>query len=99
MRERDPGFLSGIGASDVLRIGFAFLFSLAGLYLIWRMLFGPPLFGPGFQSQIRLLQSGSQNPDAPPRQRDGGDSGEISVGIAPPSPNPATNIGRQGPRP
>ena len=46
MEEREPGFFTGLHVSDFMGIGIAFLFSLGGLYLAWRLMFGPPLTMP-----------------------------------------------------
>jgi len=81
--EREPGFFSGLNSSDFLGIGIALLFSLAGLYLIWRMLFGPPLFEPAIQAQIKAIQS-SEQPTTQTNVHTG--PGEVAVGIG--SSNP-----------
>ena len=85
MRQREPGFLYGVNAVDIVKIALAFMLSLAGFYLIWRTMFGPPLFDPtAIQAQVSKLQNGrrpeshsgqqGENPNAP---------AEVSVGIAP----------------
>ncbi|HEX4104744.1 MAG TPA: hypothetical protein VHX92_00795 [Rhizomicrobium sp.] len=86
MKERDPGFLYGLNVFDILKIAGAFLFALAGFYLIWRTMFGPPLFEPtAIQAQLRRMQTKQQQEhriDPPNRDT----AGEVSVGIAPSSP-------------
>ncbi len=86
MKERDPGFLYGLNVFDILKIAGAFLFSLAGFYLIWRTMFGPPLFEPtAIQAQLWKMQTKQQQEhriEQPSRDT----PGEVSVGIAPSSP-------------
>jgi len=93
MKQREPGFFYGLNALDVVKIALAFMFSLAGFYLIWRMMFGPPLFEPSaIQAQLRKMQTSQpagpairqrQSPvnQAPPVNQE--TPGEVSVGIAP----------------
>jgi hypothetical protein len=85
MRQREPGFLYGLNAVDIVKIALAFMLSLAGFYLMWRTFFGPPMFDPtAIQAQVRKLQT-SQRPESHPgQQRENPDApGEVSVGIAP----------------
>ena len=77
MDEREPGFFSGLNSSDFAGIGIALLFSLGGLYLIWRMLFGPPLFEPAIQAQIKAIES-SEKPTVNSVHTG---PGEVAVGI------------------
>lgn len=77
MEEREPGFFSGLDFSDFAGIGIAFLFSLGALYLAWRMLFGPPLFEPAIQAEIKAVQES----EAPPQPDIHTGPGEVSVGI------------------
>ena len=56
-KDREPGFFTGLYASDFMAIGIAFMFSLGGLYLLWRMLFGPALFEPAIQAQIKTINA------------------------------------------
>ena len=77
MAERDPGFFSGLDASDFVGIGIAFMFSVGALYLAWRMLFGPPLFEPAIQAEIRAVQQS----EAPPQPDIHTGPGEVSIGI------------------
>jgi hypothetical protein len=92
MKERDPGFLYGLNVFDILKIAGAFAFSLAGFYLIWRTMFGPPLFEPtAIQAQLRRMQTKQQQQQQQqqePRidQQNRDTPGEVSVGIAPSSP-------------
>lgn len=90
MKEREPGFLYGVGVVDIVKIGLAFLLSLAGFYLIWRMLFGPPMFAPStVQAELRSLAPKQHQPPPPPvNQGNQTMPGEISVGIAPSNPPP-----------
>jgi hypothetical protein len=84
MEDREPGFFTGLYASDFMAIGIAFMFSLGGLYLLWRMLFGPPLFEPAIQAQIKTINAmDAKNAPAfiQPDVHTG--PGEVSVGIAP----------------
>ena len=82
MAEREPGFFSGLDISDFAGIGIAFLFSLGGFYLLWRMLFGPPLFEPAIQAEIKAVQA--QDAPAPVQPDIHTGPGEVSVGILPP---------------
>ena len=94
MKEREPGFFYGMNAFDFVKIGLAFMLSLAGFYLIWRSFFGPPMFEPAaVQAELRSLAPKQQQqqlrqqqsaPRAP--QENGNSSGEVSVGIAPSTP-------------
>ena len=77
MAEREPGFFSGLDATDFVGIGIAFLFSMGAMYLLWRMLFGPPLFEPAIQAEIRAVQQS----EAPPQPDIHTGPGEVSVGI------------------
>jgi hypothetical protein len=77
--EREPGFFSGLDSSDIAAIGIALLFSLGRLYLIWRMLVGPPLFEPAIQAQIKAIQSDEQ-PKTQTTVHTG--PGEVAVGIS-----------------
>jgi hypothetical protein len=79
MDERDPSFFTGLNSSDFVAIGIAFMFSLGGLYLIWRMLFGPPLFEPAIQAQIKAIES-SERPTTSTVHTG---PGEVAVGISP----------------
>ena len=79
MEEREPGFFTGLHASDFMGIGIAFLFSLGAFYLLWRMMFGPPLFEPAIQAQIKAINA-SETPVQPDIHTG---PGEVSVGIAP----------------
>jgi hypothetical protein len=85
MRQREPGFLYGLNAVDVVKIALAFLFSLAGFYLMWRTMFGPPMFDPtAIQAQVRKLQNSPRPENHPGQQREDRNApGEVSVGIAP----------------
>ena len=79
MEDREPGFFTGLHFSDFMGIGIAFLFSLGAFYLLWRMMFGPPLFEPAIQAQIKAI-----NASEVPAQADiHTGPGEVSVGIAP----------------
>ncbi|HXR94279.1 MAG TPA: hypothetical protein VN718_00265 [Rhizomicrobium sp.] len=91
MKEREPGFFYGMNAFDFVKIGLAFMLSLAGFYLIWRSFFGPPMFEPSaVQAELRSLAPKQQQPrqQIAPRasQENGNSSGEVSVGIAPSTP-------------
>ena len=91
MKEREPGFFYGMNPFDFVKIGLAFMLSLAGFYLIWRTFFGPPLFEPSaVQAELRSLapkQTQQQRPPAPRMEQDNRDTqGEVSVGIMPLSP-------------
>ena len=93
MKEREPGFFYGVNLFDFVKIGLAFMLSLAGFYLIWRSLFGPPLFEPSaVQAELRSLapkQAQQQRVPAPRMDQENRDSqGEVSVGIMPASPAP-----------
>jgi hypothetical protein len=92
MKQREPGFFYGLNVFDAVKIAGAFMLSLAGFYLIWRTMFGPPLFEPSaIQAQLRKMQTSQpagpaigqrQAPvnQAPLNQET---PGEVSVGIAP----------------
>ena len=80
MAEREPSFFTGLYLSDFAGIGIAFLFSLGGLYLGWRLMFGPPLYDAAIQEQIKAVQSSG----TPPQPDIHTGPGEISVGIVPP---------------
>jgi hypothetical protein len=91
MKEREPGFFYGVNLFDFVKIGLAFMLSLAGFYLIWRTFFGPPLFEPAaVRAELRSLapkQVQQQRPSAPRTdQQDRDNQGEVSVGIMPASP-------------
>jgi hypothetical protein len=93
MKEREPGFFYGVHPFDFVKIGLAFMLSLAGFYLIWRTFFGPPLFEPAaVQAELRSLapkQSQQRRPPAPRVDQGNSNSqGEVSVGIMPASPPP-----------
>ncbi|HWF62978.1 MAG TPA: hypothetical protein VN685_00035 [Rhizomicrobium sp.] len=93
MKEREPGFFYGVNLFDFVKIGLAFMLSLAGFYLIWRTFFGPPLFEPAaVRAELRSLapkQVQQQRPPAPRTdQQDRDNQGEVSVGIMPASPPP-----------
>jgi hypothetical protein len=81
MKEREPGFFTGLHVSDFMGIGIAFMFSLGGFYLLWRMLFGPPLFEPAIQAETRAVQIQEQLEAPQPDVHTG--PGEVSVGISP----------------
>ncbi len=84
MKERDPGFFTGLHASDFMGIGIAFMFSLGAFYLLWRMMFGPPLFEPAIQGQIKAINAIEARDAPPPVQPDiYTGPGEVSVGIMP----------------
>jgi hypothetical protein len=80
--EREPGFFTGLNSSDVVAIGIALMFSLGGLYLIWRLLIGPPLFEPAIQAQIKAIQESDQ-PTTQNSVHTG--PGEVAVGVGGPS--------------
>lgn len=82
MADREPGFFTGLNAGDFIGIGIAFLFSLGALYLILRMLFGPPMYQPAIQAEIRAVQQ-SEAPSQPDTHTR---PGEVSVGINPQTP-------------
>ena len=65
MRQREPGFLYGLNAVDIVKIALAFMLSLAGFYLMWRTFFGPPMFDPtAIQAQVSKLKlQNGQRPD------------------------------------
>jgi hypothetical protein len=91
MKEREPGFFYGMNPFDFVKIGLAFMLSLAGFYLIWRSFFGPPMFEPSaVQAELRSLapkQQLQQRPPAPVMDQENRDTqGEVSVGILPASP-------------
>ena len=93
MKEREPGFFYGMNAFDFVKIGLAFMLSLAGFYLIWRSFFGPPMFEPSaVQAELRSLapkQQQQQRPAPSRMEQENRDSpGEVSVGIMPASPPP-----------
>ena len=92
MKEREPGFFYGVNLFDFVKIGLAFMLSLAGFYLIWRMLFGPPMFEPSaVQAELRSLAPKQQLQQSPPPRTDQDNrnsSGEVSVGIMPANPPP-----------
>jgi len=46
----------GPSPSELIRIGLAFLLFLAGMYVIFRSFFGPPLIGPDTISQLKPLE-------------------------------------------
>ena len=79
--ERDPGFFTGLYLSDFMGIGIAFLFSLGGFYLLWRMLFGPPLFEPAIQAETKAVLTQERLEQPQPDVHTG--PGEVSVGISP----------------
>ena len=81
MKEREPGFFSGLHAADLMGIGIAFLFSLGGMYLAFRMLFGPPLYDAAVTAQEKALQT--QDVIRAPQPDIHTGPGEISVGIMP----------------
>ena len=84
MEEREPGFFTGLHASDFMGIGIAFLFSLGAFYLLWRMMFGPPLFEPAIQGQIRAINAiDAKNAPAAVQPDVHTGPGEVSVGIMP----------------
>jgi hypothetical protein len=80
MAEKEPSFFTGLYLSDFVGIGIAFLFSAGGLYLAWRLMFGPPLYDAAIQAQERALQT----QEAPPQPDIHTGPGEVSVGIVPP---------------
>jgi hypothetical protein len=81
--DREPSFFTGLNSSDVVAIGIALMFSLGGLYLIGRELFGPPLFEPAIQAQIKAIQLEEQ-PTTQNNVHTG--PGEVAVGITPRNP-------------
>jgi hypothetical protein len=84
MKEREPGFFSGLHAADLMGIGIAFMFSLGGLYLAFRLLFGPPLYDAAVTAQEKALQTQDAIMAPQPDVHTG--PGEISVGITPAKP-------------
>lgn len=84
MEDREPGFFTGLHVSDFVGIGIAFLFSLGGLYLAFRLLFGPPLYDAAIQAQERSFQTQEAPPPPQPDIHTG--PGEVSIGIMPPKP-------------
>ena len=89
MEDREPSFFTGLHFSDFIEIGIAFLFSLGGLYLAFRLLFGPPLYDAAIQAQIKAvnkLEAGEAPPPVQPDIHTG--PGEISVGIMPAKKKP-----------
>jgi hypothetical protein len=78
MDDKEPGFFSGLDSSDVAAIAIALMFSMGGLYLMWRMTFGPPLFEPAIQAQIRAINA-SEQPTTQNSVHTG--PGEVAVGI------------------
>jgi hypothetical protein len=86
--DREPGFFSGLYASDFMGIGIAFLFSLGGMYLLWRMLFGPPLFEPAVQAQIKAINAIEARDARPIQSEVHTGPGEVGVGIFPSRPQP-----------
>jgi hypothetical protein len=84
MEEREPSFFTGLHASDFMGIGIAFMFSLGAFYLLWRMMFGPPLFEPAIQAQIKTINAmDAKNAPAPIQPDVHTGPGEVSVGITP----------------
>lgn len=84
MEEREPSFFTGLHASDFMGIGIAFLFSLGAFYLLWRMMFGPPLFEPAIQAQIKTINAiDARNAPATVQPDIHTGPGEVSVGILP----------------
>jgi hypothetical protein len=85
MRQREPGFLYGLNAVDIVKIALAFMLSLAGFYLMWRTFFGPPMFDPtAIQAQMSKLQNSQRPENHPSQQRENPSApAEVSVGIAP----------------
>jgi hypothetical protein len=87
MRQREPGFLYGLNAVDIVKIALAFMLSLAGFYLMWRTFFGPPMFDPtAIQAQVSKLklQNGQRPENHPGQQGENSNApAEVSVGIAP----------------
>jgi len=93
MKEREPGFFYGMNLFDFVKVGLAFMLSLAGFYLIWRTFFGPPMFEPAaVRAELRSLapkQEQQQQSPMPRREQDNpNNQGEVSVGIMPVSPPP-----------
>jgi hypothetical protein len=81
MEDREPSFFTGLHFSDFVGIGIAFMFSLGGLYLAWRLMFGPPLYDAAIHAQEKALQA--QDAAAAPQPDIHTGPGEISVGIVP----------------
>lgn len=81
MEDREPSFFTGLHFSDFIGIGIAFMFSLGGLYLAWRLMFGPPLYDAAIQAQERALQA--QDAVLAPQPDIHTGPGEVSVGIVP----------------
>lgn len=79
MDEGKPDFLAGMSPGDFVKILIALAFSLAGFYLIWRMMFGPPLFEGAVQA-IQSVQQHQTQSTAP---------SEVTVGIGGGNPNNA----------
>jgi hypothetical protein len=79
MDDKEPGFFTGLDSSDVAAIAIALMFSLGGLYLIWRMAFGPSLFEPAIQAQIKAINASDQ-PTTQNSVHTG--PGEVAVGIS-----------------
>ena len=83
-KEREPSFFTGLHASDFMGIGIAFMFSLGAFYLLWRMAFGPSLFEPAIQAQIKTINAmDAKNAPAYVQPDVHTGPGEVSVGIAP----------------
>ncbi|MEP6829210.1 MAG: hypothetical protein ABI963_02640 [Rhizomicrobium sp.] len=87
MKDRDPSFFTGLHASDFMGIGIAFMFSLGGLYLAFRLLFGPPLYDAAIDAQIKAVNkleaAEAARAPAPVQPDVHTGPGEISVGIMP----------------
>jgi hypothetical protein len=84
MEDREPSFFTGLHFSDFVGIGIAFMFSLGGLYLAFRLLFGPPLYDAAIQAQIKAVNKLEASEAPAPVQPDiHTGPGEISVGILP----------------
>jgi hypothetical protein len=84
MEDREPSFFTGLHFSDFVGIGIAFMFSLGGLYLAFRLLFGPPLYDAAIQAQIKAVNKIEASEAPAPIQPDiHTGPGEISVGIMP----------------
>jgi hypothetical protein len=90
MKDRDPSFFTGLHASDFMGIGIAFMFSLGGLYLAFRLLFGPPLYDAAIDAQIKAVNkleaAEAARAPAPVQPDVHTGPGEISVGIMPARP-------------
>ncbi|HEY4274439.1 MAG TPA: hypothetical protein VGM68_03065 [Rhizomicrobium sp.] len=83
-KDRDPGFFTGLYASDFMAIGIAFMFSLGGMYLLFRMLFGPSLFEPAVQAQIKAINEiEAREAPAPVQTEVHTAPGEVGMGIFP----------------